>query len=117
MAKNTYKLSICGSEYVITAEESAEYMDSLAKNVEDKLKATLKSGKLSMTQASIFVALELADEAKKATASADNLRGQLKEYLEDAAKAKSECDFYKREAERVKMENSDKKSSPGIWGN
>ena len=32
------------------------------------------------------------------------LSGQIKEYLEDAAKAKSERDYYKRELERIKTE-------------
>lgn len=117
MGKNTYKLKICGSDYIISAEDSKEYMDELALEVDEKLRGVLKSGKLSSTQAAVFVALEYADEAKKATASADNLRGQLKDYLEDAAKAKSERDFYKRESERLKMEDSDKKPGSGLWGN
>ncbi len=67
MAKNTYKLSIYGFEYVISAEDSAEYMEALAKSVEERLRTILKGGKLSTMQASVLVALELADEAKKAT--------------------------------------------------
>ncbi len=116
MVKNTYKLEICGSEYIITAAESEEYMQALASEIDEKLKAALKSGKLSITQAAVFTALEFADAAKKATDTADNLRGQLKEYLEDAAKAKSESDFYKREIEKLKDRGSNKTTS-GIWDN
>ncbi len=116
MLKKTYKLKICGSDYIISAEESEEYMQTLAGEVDEKLRKALHNGRLSNTQAAIFVALELADEAKKATAAADNLRGQLKDYLEDAAKAKSERDFYKREVERLKMDD-EKKPNSGIWGN
>ena len=117
MEKKTYNLKICGTDYIISAEDGKEYMEELAKDVDAKLSGVLKSGKLSSTQAAVFVALEYADEAKKATASADNLRSQLKDYLEDAAKAKSERDFYKRESEKLKMEGSDKKSGSGLWGN
>lgn len=116
MVKNTYKLKICGSEYVITAAESEEYMQSLASDIDEKLQAALKNGRLSITQAAVFTALEFADAAKKATDTADNLRGQLKEYLEDAAKAKSECDFYKREVDKLK-DRGETKASTGIWGN
>jgi len=117
MEKKTYNLKICGTDYIISAEDGKEYMEELAKDVDAKLSGVLKSGKLSSTQAAVFVALEYADEAKKATASADNLRSQLKDYLEDAAKAKSERDFYKRESEKLKIEGSDKKSGSGLWGN
>ncbi|HOD01760.1 MAG: Cell division protein ZapA [Firmicutes bacterium ADurb.Bin300] len=116
MVKKTYKLRICGSDYIISAEESEEYMQTLASEIDEKLRNVLRNAKLSSTQAAIFVALELADEAKKATDSADNLRAQVKDYLEDAAKAKSERDFYKRELERLKIED-EKKPSTGIWGN
>ena len=44
-------------------------------------------------------------------------RGRFRLLAEDAAKAKSERDFYKRESERLKMEDSDKKPGSGLWGN
>lgn len=117
MEKNTYKLNIAGTDYVISAEEKEEYMLSLASEVDSALKSALKDGRLSLTQAAVLVALDYADSAKKSTASADNLRGQLKDYLEDAAKAKSERDFYKRELDRIKEDGkANATGSAGLWG-
>lgn len=117
MEKATYKLSICSNDYMITTDESAQYMQELAADVDEKLRAALKSNKLSMTQAAVFVALEYADMAKKASDSADNLRGQLKDYLEDAAKAKTERDMYKHEVEKLKLADADNKPISTLWGN
>lgn len=117
MEKSTYKLLICSNDYYITTDENAEYVQELASDVDDKLKAALKNSNLSMTQAAVFVALEYADMAKKAEASADNLRGQIQGYLADAQQARTDCEVYKREAERLKVSGSDDKPISSLWGN
>lgn len=108
MEKKKIKLTICGTAYYITTEDDTEYVESLGTQLDARISKTLKNSKfISLTQAAILTALEYADEAKKAEDSADNLRAQVKDYLEDAAKAKSERDFYKREIERLKTGNTD----------
>ena len=57
-----------------------------------------------MTQAAVLVALEKADAAYKGNQEVESLKVQVKEYLEESAKAKSERDYYKRELERIKTE-------------
>ena len=54
-----------------------------------------------------IVALDNADASKKATASADNLRAQIKDYLEDSARARMEVDVARREVERLNREISE----------
>lgn len=116
MEKVTHKLKIAGEEYRIVSTETKEYMDDLAHEVDLKMNEILSHSNISTTQAAILVALEYADAAKKNGNATDNLRSQLKEYLEDAQKAKSERDFLKRELERVKsITNTDDKTG-GLWG-
>ena len=57
--------------------------------------------------AAVLVALDNADASKKATASADNLRAQIKDYLEESARARMEVDVARREVERLNREISD----------
>jgi cell division protein ZapA len=52
----------------------------------------------------VLVALDFANELSKTQESVESYRAQIKDYLEDAAKAKSERDYYKRELERYKTE-------------
>ena len=100
---NHIKLSICGTEYRLTTDDAPEYAMALGLEVEEKIRELRKANpNLSLVQATTLVALDYADSLKKNDSSADNMRVQVKEYLEDAAKAKGERDFYKRELERLK---------------
>ncbi len=118
MEKTVHKLRIAGDEYRIVSDESAEYMQGLAHELDVKISSVLKGTKISTTQAAILVALQYADDAAKNSGSADTLRSQLKSYLEDAAQAKSERDFYKRELERIKAvndANSNNNNTGRLW--
>ena len=54
--------------------------------------------------AAVLAALDYCDEAVKATESADNLRSQIKDYLEDSSQARMEADEARRENEKLKKE-------------
>ena len=60
--------------------------------------------RLSVTQAAILLALDYADECKKATETADRLREQIKDYLDDASNAKSKADLARHESENLRKE-------------
>lgn len=117
MEKKVHKLLIAGEEYRIVSDESMEYMQELAHELDTKMTNILRGSRVSTTQAAILVALQYADEATKNSGNADSLRSQLKSYLEDAAQAKSERDFYKRELERIKAvsEAEEKNPSGRLW--
>lgn len=115
MNKTTHKLKIAGEEYRIISDEASEYMNDLAREIDLKMADILRGARVSTTQAAVLVALQYADEAKKNGGTTDNLRLQLKEYLEDAAKAKSERDFYKRELDRIKAISSTEDKTGGLW--
>lgn len=102
---NRVKLEIRGINYYINTDESTEYTEELAKEIDERLAQILKGGSfISMTQAAVLVALEKADASYKSNQEVESLKVQVKEYLEESAKAKSERDYYKRELERIKTE-------------
>ena len=73
-------------------------MLSLAEKLDSDMTQMLASNPTaSVTTAAVITALGYLDELKKSTSGADNMRAQIKDYLEDAAKAKYES--YKRRAE------------------
>ncbi|MBR5774227.1 MAG: cell division protein ZapA [Clostridia bacterium] len=105
MDKKKVRIVICSTEYTVVTEDSAEYLQSLAAELDKTLRELVEGGRrVSMTQASVLLALHYLDEKKKAEQSTDNIRDQLKEYLQDAAKARMEADDAKRENERLKKE-------------
>ena len=60
--------------------------------------------RLSVTMAAVLAALDYCDESVKSTESADNLRSQIKDYLEDSSQARMEAEEARREIEKLKKE-------------
>lgn len=105
MAVNKVKLSIGGTEYSILAEDDVKYVQELGKELDIAFSKIMKSNaSISTTQAAVLLALDYADERKKAVATADRLREQIKDYLDDASDAKSKADWARHEAEALKKE-------------
>lgn len=113
MEKETLTIHIGGSEYTILTDEDPAYVEALAETLDKDITAIVAANRrLSMTQAAILVALDYADKAAKESESADNLRGQIKEYLEDSARYKMEAEVARRDVERLQKELKDTKRQP-----
>ena len=105
MPTNKIKLEICGSNYVIATTDTEEYVLSLAEKLDSDMTQMLASNPTaSVTTAAVITALGYLDELKKSTSGADNMRAQIKDYLEDAAKAKLAAEEARREVERLRRE-------------
>ena len=88
MATSKVRLNICGSSYVVNTSESEDYMKNLADRLNlDMNELMASSNSVSITTAAVMTALNYRDELEKASGSADNMRRQIKDYLEDAASA------------------------------
>ena len=94
---NRVTMNICGEDYTLIAEESPSYMERVGKLVDEKLSEVLSAGSVSRTDAAILAAINLADELLKAQESGENLRRQVKTYLDEAAQAKNEASELKRQ--------------------
>ena len=106
MEKTKVRLHICGSDYVISStEDSADYMHALGAELDNKMAAMLEDNpRISLTQCAVLCALDYLDACKKADAGAENLRSQIQDYLEDAARARTDSEITKRELDRVTKE-------------
>ncbi len=100
---NRVVISICGEEYTFVADESAAYMQKVGSYVSDKMNEVLSSAKVGRTDAAILTAANIADELFKAQAAAEQLRGQIKGYLDEAGKAQAEVSELKREVFRLQQ--------------
>lgn len=108
MNKNKVQVKIGGATYTIVTEDDPEYVEGLAETLNDEIRSICNANPtLSMTQAAVLVALDQTDACKKASASSDNLRAQIKDYLEDSARARMEVDVARREVERLNREISE----------
>lgn len=90
---NKVKVTICGKEFSLRTDDSQSYMTGLAKKVDAAIAEMMSSSaNLPVQSAAILTALAAYDELQKANDSIDNIRSQIKEYVDDAGKARTERD-------------------------
>ena len=105
MPANKIKLEICGASYVIATTDTEEYILSLAEKLDADMNQMMTNNpSASIATAAVITALGYLDELKKSTSGADNMRAQIKDYLEDAATAKLSAEEARREGERLRRE-------------
>lgn len=100
---NRVVVNICGEEYAFIAEESASYMQRVGAYVGDKMQEVLSGTKVGRTDAAVLTAANIADELFKAQAAAEQLRSQIKGYIDEATKAQAEVSELKREVFRLQQ--------------
>lgn len=102
---NKVRVNIAGTQYAIATTDSEKYIISLAQKLDDDINKLMESNdKLSVTKAAVFCAMGYLDEYHKSVTSAENMRGQIQDYIADAARAKLAEDKAKAEAEALRAE-------------
>lgn len=102
---NKVRIEICGAKYVISTTEDPRYVRELAVEIEEKVKNFMETNpSAARADAYMIILLGYVDLYKKSEENTDNIRSQLTQYLEDAARARIEADEYKREIEKLKRE-------------
>ncbi|MCI8500858.1 MAG: cell division protein ZapA [Oscillospiraceae bacterium] len=109
---NKVKITICGKEYSLQADEQPAYVQQLAARLDQKITELMEENDtLSLSSAAILVGLSLMDDSYKTTSDMDNIRGEIRNYVEEAGKARAEADNLRialedreREIESLKTE-------------
>ncbi len=100
---NRVKVVLCGKEYVLQTEDAPSYVYQLAKTLEKRISdITENNPRVSAHSAVMMVALSTMDELTKANAGVENIRSQVKEYVDQAGKARLERDAALREIDVCK---------------
>lgn len=108
------KLSVCDSNYIVSTTDSEEYVTELAQRLDEDMRELMEQNtSASVTASAVITALGYLDELKKNSSSADNMRAQIKDYLEDAAKSKLAEEEARREVEKLKAEIARLKENNG----
>ena len=100
---NRVVINICGEDYTFVAEESAAYMEKVGAYVSGKMQEVLDGAKVGRTDADVLTAANITDELFKAQSASEQLRSQIKGYLDEASKAQSEVSELKREVFRLQQ--------------
>ena len=101
----TVMVNIAGINYQIKSDKPAKEVKEIAAEINRKITEIRKANPNTSTmQTAILIAMEYCAESKEAQQKTEEIRTEIKGYLEDAAQAQSERDFYKREIDRMKAE-------------
>ena len=102
---NKVRVNIAGTSYAIATTDTEKYILSLAKKLDEDITKLLDDNEnLSVTKAAVFCAMDYLDEYRKSTGSAENIRGQIQDYIADAARAKLAEDKIRAENEVLRRE-------------
>lgn len=99
--KHRVVVPIAGQEYTLIADQDEANTHRIAAHVDAQIAQVLAGGRLSRADGAVLAALNIADEYFKEVEAAENLRRQLKDYLEEAARMKLELSEAKREIFRL----------------
>lgn len=100
---NRVVVNICGDEYTLVAEESPSYMQRVGSYVDGKMREIMDTAKVGRVNAAVLTSVNIADELMKSQETAEQLRGQIKGYADEAARAQSEVSELKREVFRLQQ--------------
>ena len=95
--QNRVTVNIAGQSYTLLAVEDQAYVEKVAAHVDAKINETMKGSRTSLLDAAILTSMNLADDHFKDLDTAENLRRQLKDCLDESARLKLELSEAKRE--------------------
>ena len=103
--ENVYTVKIAGVEISLYSSETEEYTNLVAKEIDTQVRQFMgESLSVSVATAAILSAMSYYDETIKLRTGADNMRNQIKSYLDDATKSVAERDEARRMVEKLKNE-------------
>ncbi|WP_295207250.1 cell division protein ZapA [Ruminococcus sp.] len=106
--KNKLKVTIYNRTYNLLSEETQGYTDKLAATINTKINAMLKGiPSISVQDAAVLTALDCLDELSKANQNIENIRTQIKDYVDDAGRARSQADEAQKEIRELKAKIAD----------
>lgn len=99
---NRVKVVICGKEYTLKTEDSPSYIYGLAKGLEKRISEISSQTGSSPYNSAIMAGFHILDELSRAQNTVDEVREQIKYYVDEAGKAKLERDSALSELEVLK---------------
>ena len=102
MEKKKIEITIRNQSYTVITDDAPEKLLALAQGLDEMLENIMTaSPRITYNQALVLAALQLAQTAAEQKAVADKLKAEIGDYLQDAERAMTERDRYKRENEKL----------------
>ena len=115
MESKKVEVKINNIEYTLVSNEPEEYVQRVALLVNKRMQEISGDGpQLSTAMKAVLTAINIADDYLKNESVLDNLRIELKGYVEEATDLRIEADRLRKEMEVLKGENQSLKNDLGL---
>ncbi len=94
---NKLTVDVAGQEFNLISNDDAAYVRKVVDHVNKMIYDLTENYHISLLHAALMTALNLGDDYFKAMDSAENLRNQLRSYLEESSRMKLELADVKRQ--------------------
>ncbi len=111
MEKKKVTVFVAGQKLTLITAESEKYVTDIASKVDTAINSLFSATKMSREKCAVMTALDFCDDEAKAKESLNQLKEQIKDYIEDSAKLRAENEELKAEIEKLK---GDSKNAPVI---
>ena len=104
--KNKVVVTIGGQDFTLLSERDEDYVRRVAARADEEvLKLAARMTTSPTAHIAILATINLAEVAMEASSTAENLRTQLKGFLEESSRLKQENADLKREITRLKKDS------------
>ncbi|MBE6824463.1 MAG: cell division protein ZapA [Ruminococcaceae bacterium] len=107
MEKKKVTVFVAGHKLNLLTTESEKYVTDIASKVDTAVMSMLTSTNMSKEKCAVMVALDYCDDEAKQKSALNEIKEQIKDYIEDVSKLRAENDELKSEIEKLKAEKSE----------
>ncbi len=107
MEKNKITVFVAGHKLTLITEESEKYVTDIASKVETTINSLFSASNMSKEKCAVMAALDFCDDEFKSRAALNEIKEQIKDYIEDSANLRAEIEALKAENERLKGEKEE----------
>ena len=107
MEKNKITVFVAGHKLTLITEESEKYVTDIASKVETTINSLFSASNMSKEKCAVMAALDFCDDEFKSRAALNEIKEQIKDYIEDSANLRAEIETLKAENERLKGEKEE----------
>ncbi|MDR0904530.1 MAG: hypothetical protein LBM59_07850 [Ruminococcus sp.] len=101
------KVTICGKDYTLSTEEPAELIKARAERANNMINHFSEVSRLNTQNAAVLTVLDALTDVDKQNAVVDNLRTQVSEYLDIAAKARNDIEDLAKKLDKYKAKHDE----------
>ena len=107
MEKNKITVFVAGHKLTLITEESEKYVTDIASKVETAVNSLFSASNMSKEKCAVMAALDFCDDEFKSRAALNEIKEQIKDYIEDSANLRAEIEALKAENAKLKGEKEE----------